>query len=165
MATPRKDPKDYLKTGRPTNYNPEIAARICELIATHDCGLDKLSAMYDDIPSKQIIRLWQLKHPEFYDQYMRAKVFQVNNLAEDILEIADDSSGDVRYDKDGNASLNGEFVARSKIRVDTRKWLAAKLAPKIYGDLKTEDKTPANETLQKIKDLVSDLNKTNASDI
>jgi hypothetical protein len=30
--------------------------------------------------------------------------------------------------------LNGEHVQRSRLRVDTRKWFASKVAPKIYGD-------------------------------
>ncbi|WP_367379929.1 hypothetical protein [Legionella quinlivanii] len=28
---------------------------------------------------------------------------------------------------------NSEFIARSRLRINTRKWLASKLAPKIYG--------------------------------
>jgi hypothetical protein len=153
------------KVGRPTNYNKTIATRICELVATHDCGIGKLCDMYDELPWKQTIRLWQLKHPEFNEQYMKAKAFQVNNLAEDILEIADDSSGDIKMDKDGNECLNSEFVARSRIRIDTRKWLASKLAPKIYGDKKIDETVTNNDALNKIKELVSDLNKNNPSDV
>jgi len=35
MATPRKDPKDYLKMGRPTKYKPEFVAMVDEYLA--DC--------------------------------------------------------------------------------------------------------------------------------
>jgi hypothetical protein len=30
--------------------------------------------------------------------------------------------------------VNNEVVNRSKLRVDTRKWLMAKMKPKVYGD-------------------------------
>lgn len=41
------------------------------------------------------------------------------------------------YDRDGNAlgyKLNGEHVQRSRLRIDARKWIAAKLKPKKYGE-------------------------------
>ncbi len=47
------------------------------------------------------------------------------------------SSPHLRLDKDGQAAgwqLNGEHVQRSRLRVDTRKWILSKLAPKRYGD-------------------------------
>ena len=30
--------------------------------------------------------------------------------------------------------LNGENIQRSRLRIDTRKWLMSKLNPKVYGD-------------------------------
>ena len=49
-------------------------------------------------------------------------------------EIADDVSGDWFTDKDGKKGLDHEHVQRSRLRVDTRKWAAGKMAPKRYGD-------------------------------
>jgi hypothetical protein len=43
----------------------------------------------------------------------------MNYLADEILEIADDIAGD---------------PARDRLRLDTRKWLMSKIAPKVYGD-------------------------------
>ena len=40
----------------------------------------------------------------------------------------------VSTDKDGKKTLDHEHVQRSRLRVDTRKWAAGKLAPKRYGD-------------------------------
>ncbi|MRT15310.1 hypothetical protein GJV07_24135 [Enterobacteriaceae bacterium RIT711] len=67
-------------------------------------------------------------------QYARAREVQAEILAEEIIEIADDSSGDVFVDDDGREQTNHERVARSRLRVDARKWYASKLAPKRYGD-------------------------------
>ncbi len=55
-------------------------------------------------------------------------------LFDEALEIADDVSGDWATDKDGKKVLDHEHIQRSRLRVDTRKWAAGKLAPKRYGD-------------------------------
>lgn len=154
-----------MSAGRPSTYSPEMAKLICERIATHDCGIQKLVDMYDDMPMKSTIRLWKLKHIEFSSQYADAKRQQVENLAEDIIDICDNSSEDYYIDENGKEQFNSEHVQRARLRVDTRKWMAAKLAPKIYGDRKVEEQQNPQETLSKIQALVADLNKTNVSDI
>src|SRR5262245_21152303 len=59
-------------------------------------------------------------------------------LVRQILEIADDSDGDVRVVKrpDGSTAtkVDHENVHRARLRVDARKWVASKVAPKKYGD-------------------------------
>jgi hypothetical protein len=76
---------------------------------------------------------------------------QADLLAEECLEISDDAHDDIKYDKDGNETCNTEFVARARLRIDTRKWLAAKLLPKQYGDAKKEENTKEDKSvLEKI---------------
>lgn len=150
--------------GRPTLYTPELADLICMRIATHQESTHKLCQRFDDLPETTRIYEWRHKHPDFAHKYAQAKMQQAEIMAEQILDIADDSRGDIKYDEVGNEVINSEFVARSRLRVDTRKWLASKLAPKIYGDRRTEDTTPG-EALSKIRDLVADLNKVNVSDV
>jgi len=154
-----------MAAGRPTKYSLALAHRICELTATHSWGLDRLCATFPELPDSTTVYLWRSIYPEFSTIYAQAKLKQAEILAEEILQIADDASGDIKYDKDGNESLNGEFVARSRLRIDTRKWLAAKLLPKAYGDKKQVEETNPADTLNKIQALVADLNKTNVSDI
>lgn len=55
-------------------------------------------------------------------------------MADELLEIADDGSNDTTKNKAGEDSLDAEWMARSRLRVDTRKWLLSKALPKIYGD-------------------------------
>lgn len=58
-------------------------------------------------------------------------------MAEDIIEISDEGSNDWMAANDPeNAGYraNGEHIARSRLRVDTRKWIMSKLAPKKYGE-------------------------------
>lgn len=125
--------------GRPSKYCPEVVELICERVATHDVGLRRLTDMYDDIPDKVTINIWRRKYPEFRSRYAQAKCEQIEFLTEDLLDIADDSTNDWMeiYDKDNECiswRLNGEHIQRSRVRIDTRKWLACKLLPKIYGD-------------------------------
>jgi hypothetical protein len=136
--------------GRPTDYNDEVAALICERVATHTIGLERLCNMYDDMPSKFTVNLWRYKHPEFSTRYAQAKLIQADLIAEECLEIADDSRGDIKYDEEGNEVINSEFVARSRLRIDTRKWLAAKLLPKQYGVHAEESKSSTESVLEQI---------------
>lgn len=80
-------------------------------------------------------------HPDlavFRGQYARACEDRADAIADEILEIADDASRDYpeHEDRDGNtvSAFDAEHVQRSKLRVDARKWLLAKMAPKKYGD-------------------------------
>lgn len=138
--------------GRPTKYGEKLAALICERVATHTCGLERLCSMYDDLPSKFTVNLWRYKHPEFSTLYAQAKLIQADLLAEECLEIADDDSRDVKVNPEtGDEYLNTEFVARARLRIDTRKWLAMKLLPKQYGEnRKEEGKDEDKSILEKI---------------
>jgi len=74
----------------------------------------------------------------FGTQYVRARDLGLDAMADEILEIADDSRGDwvQKVNKDGSVEwvFNHEHVQRSRLRCDTRKWYLSKLAPKRYGD-------------------------------
>lgn len=77
---------------------------------------------------------WVKNDPDgFGKHYAEARQIGYQLLADQILEISDDSSGDVVETENGS-KVNPEFVARSRLRVDTRKWMLAKMLPKIYGD-------------------------------
>lgn len=156
MATPRKKPEDKKQVGRPLDYTKEMGDYICELVASTGHGLLKLTRLYPELPPKETINRWRHRVPQFRTQYALAKLEQADILAEECLEIADDSTNDVAYDKDGNECCNTEFIARSRLRVDTRKWLAAKLLPRQYGD-KTQVETVKPESfIEKILNKVSE---------
>lgn len=75
---------------------------------------------------------WLDSKPE---QYARARERQGDKLVADMLEIADTASEDTFIDpKTGEVKVNQEVVARSRLRVDARKWLAGKMHSKKYGD-------------------------------
>lgn len=125
------------KMGRPTDYLPEVAEDICNLLMLGESlrSICKRPGM----PSIRAVMYWLQRHEDFTQQYARAREVQAELLAEEIIEIADDSKGDVIVDEDGNEQTNHERVARSRLRVDARKWYASKLAPKRYGDKVTHE--------------------------
>ncbi len=73
---------------------------------------------------------WLSAHPE---QYARAMDVRADRFAEDIIQIADDGANDT-YQTENGPATNHDVIARSRLRVDARKWLAGKMAPKKYGD-------------------------------
>lgn len=125
------------KVGAPTKYSKELGDRICHEIATHAIGLKHICNMHADFPSTDTIYQWIGRHKEFADNYARAKECQLELMAEEILDIADDGANDLMTLVKGDVAYtqeNREVTNRSRLRVDTRKWLLAKLNPKKYGD-------------------------------
>ena len=126
-AAPPKPP------GRPSIYTPELATVICTHIADGK-SLRAIGAM-DGMPHQATIMAWlDGSRPEFSEQYARAREAQADKLAEEILAIADDGRSDTYLDAEGNEKTDSEVIQRSKLRVEARKWLASKMAPKKYGD-------------------------------
>ena len=77
---------------------------------------------------------WLDEKKDFQEQYARARQRQAEYWAEQIVDIADDSSADTITNERGTEVANSEWINRSRLRVDTRKWLMSKLLPKKYGD-------------------------------
>ncbi len=121
--------------GRPSLYTPEITAAICRRLME---GESLRAICRDDaMPSTTAVCEWLAVHKEFAEQYARAREVQADTLADEILEIADDASNDwmQRNDPENPGWVaNHDHIQRSRLRVDSRKWYAGKVAPKKYGD-------------------------------
>jgi hypothetical protein len=118
-----------------TRYSPEVAAEICARIAEGE----SLRAICRDahMPHKATVCRWLASNEEFRTRYALAHDLQAELIAEDIQEIADDASKDwKRVERDGEVHwvLDPDNIQRARLRIDTRKWMLAKLAPKKYGD-------------------------------
>lgn len=123
------------KVGRPSIYTQELADIICAKLAT---GVSlRTVCKEEEMPAIQTIFNWLRSKEEFLGQYARAKEESADALADEILDIADDGSNDwMKVHKGGYSTtlVDQEAVQRSKLRVETRKWIASKLKPKKYGD-------------------------------
>jgi len=121
--------------GRPSMYTEELADKFCELLST---GSSLRSACQEEgMPAPVTIFQWIRKHEEFAKQYARACEERTEAMSEDILDISDDGSNDWMEKRFGDTEAwvtNGEALQRSRLRVDTRKWLMSKMKPKKYGD-------------------------------
>ena len=116
-----------------TKYTEALADIICERIATSSSGIHVI-CKEKEMPSPSTIFKWLGEQKTFSDKYARAREAQAEFLADEIIEIADDTSKDTLISDEGNEYANSEWINRSRLRVDARKWKASKLAPKKYGD-------------------------------
>lgn len=125
-------PAERRPVGRPSEYNVEIAAKICAQLS-EGMTLRKV-CMADDMPSRVTVFSWIEKHPEFLNQYIRAREYQVEYWLDETIDISDESSSDLMADEYGNLKTDHEVVKRSQIRIQARQWSIVKMAPKKYGD-------------------------------
>ncbi len=79
------------------------------------------------------------------DAYARAREFQMDVWADQLMEIANDSSKDhIEVETpDGRIEkrFDHEHVQRSRLKIDTLKFLMSKYAPKRFGDKVAVDLT------------------------
>ncbi len=127
-----KQPAAKKPVGRPSDYSQELADLICEALAEGHSLRSICQA--DNMPNKGTVFRWLATNQAFQDQYARSREAQADCLFDDILAIADDGRNDTYTDDDGNTRTDFDVIARSKLRVDARKWMAGKLRPKVYGD-------------------------------
>lgn len=148
--------------GRPSEYTKEIADEICERLAEGE-SLRRI-CMSDHMPSRKTVFHWLLNdtHPGFRDQYTRAREMQAESFADEMNDISDDGSNDYMETIDGETGailgykLNGEHIQRSRLRIDTRKWIASKLKPKKYGDKIEVENTGSVEHKHSVKEMTNE---------
>jgi len=121
-----------VKKGRPTNYTDNISDIICAKLSEGQSL--RTVCKGDDMPCKATIFNWLRTNEAFLDQYTRAKQESADALTDEMLDIADDSELDYTKTDDQGLKLNAENIQRSRLKIETRKWLASKLKPKKYGD-------------------------------
>ena len=144
--------KPLTPIGRPSSYTEAIGDEICERM----CNGESLRAICDPdtMPNRSTVFRWLAHdgHESFRDQYTRAREEQADAIFDECLQIADDATNDYMDSQDSEgattAKLNGEHIQRSKLRIDTRKWMAGKMRPKKYGDKLEVEQTNFNVTIK-----------------
>lgn len=126
-------------------WTADLELKIFSLIAGSSKSLKRICEENPDLPSASTI--WQriVDNKEFSDEYARAKEWQADYMADEIMSISD-ALADLE-----DAQLTHEKISAAKLRVDSRKWAASKLKPKKYGD--KIDHTTDNESFNKRVDL------------
>lgn len=127
--------------GRPSSFSADVGRKLCAELA-RGRSLRAICREEEWAPHVATVHRWLLDAVEaeasaplrsFRDQYAHARDLQADYLVDEALEIADDGTGDFRRTAKGHR-LDHDHVSRSKLRVDTRRWMASILAPKRYGD-------------------------------
>lgn len=132
-------------TGRPSDYSTETADAICELLA--DGNSLKSICLGENMPNRSTVFRWLSAHTSFRDMYARAREAQADSLFDEIIDIANTpiEGSKSKVDKDGNVIeiSKGDMIEHRRLQIDARKWVAAKLRPKVYGDKLDVDLTGA----------------------
>jgi hypothetical protein len=130
---------DPPKRGRSSNYavySAEVAKTICLRLVEGE----SLRAICSDtgMPGRATVYRWIACHKEFRDSYTLAHEFQTEDLIDEMIKIADDTSGDwvEKIGADGKAVMvvDHENIARARRRIKALEWKAARMAPKKYGN-------------------------------
>lgn len=104
------------KRASPVFYSKEIAATICARVSERET-LKEICAD-PAMPARSAAYAWLSEHAEFKDMYARAREERADLLADEIVAIADAA----------------EDANKARLQIDARKWWAAKVNPKKYGD-------------------------------
>lgn len=122
--------------GRPSIYSDELANDICTRLGLGE-SLRKI-CLDEDMPSLRIVMYWLTTKPDFLQQYTRAREIQAETQFDELIDIVDqppelshitNSKGELIEVK-----FDSSYVQWMKLRVDTRKWTAARMAPKKYAE-------------------------------
>jgi hypothetical protein len=149
--------------GRPSEYTAEVATAICARLASGETL--RAICRDDGMPAESTVRGWALDDREgFAAQYARSREIGYMAMADEALEIADDGSNDTYKTEEGQEATNHDVIARSRLRVDTRKWLLSKALPKVFGDKIVQEHTgagggPIETSITRIERVIVDAPK------
>jgi hypothetical protein len=76
---------------------------------------------------------WRVKFPRFDDMVNLAMKQRCYAYVEEMIEIADDATDDAVMGAMG-PTINGKAIRRAELMINTRKFVAGKLLPKVFGD-------------------------------
>jgi hypothetical protein len=123
-------------------YSEALADKICAGLAK-GLGL-KPACRRAGVDASTAMR-WatDMSHP-FAERYKKARTIGFMLMAEEIIEIADNSEGDLTIDQSGNKVTNHENIQRSRLKVEARKWIVSRMLPHIFGDRVVAEHTGPN---------------------
>lgn len=142
--TPPKHREGRHPGGRPSDYNEEIADKICAMMIgdnneNRPWSLNKVIQFLDGKPAMGTVMRWLADHDKFQEQYARASELAGLIRAEKNLDIADEKpmATVTREFKDGTSETRKYMdmvgIQRNKLRVETNQWYASVCAPRKYG--------------------------------
>lgn len=103
--------------------SPELFARICDMISEGKSlrSICKMSGM----PNKSTFFEWLKRDEKLAAQYAEAQQARAEHYFDEIIDIADSKSD----------------PQKTRVQIDARKWVLARMNPKKYGDKFTQELT------------------------
>lgn len=124
-------------------FSEGLLSTILDRVATGE-PLSKVCSSAE-MPTRKSFFEWVANDDTIKNRYEVAIQMRAELLAEDIIAISDEVVLETKYDgEDVKIVMDATAVARNRLRVDARKWLASKMAPKKYGDKTTQEIVGAN---------------------
>lgn len=116
---------------RPRAGAPRLfATMICDAIRNRQ----SLRSICEELElDRRDVSAWLLADPAFAAEYELARGIRFDDMAEECLSIADDTHNDTLIDRHGGRRPNKEWIARSRVKIDTRLRLLALFDPQKYG--------------------------------
>ena len=90
------------------------------------------------MPGRTTVLRWLADNEVFRGQYAYACEVRQDDIFDELFDISDNS---------------GEDVNRDRLRIDTRKWVLARMAPKKYGDKAAVELTGKDEGPLEFRDV------------
>jgi hypothetical protein len=116
------EPEDDVSKPFTIEQREQACAQILAGIASGK-SLRSLCEADDWMPAASTFLLWAGEDAALAERYARAREARADVLAEEVLEIADDDQNKI-----------AENANHARIKIDARKWAAAKMNPRRYGD-------------------------------
>jgi len=146
---------------------------ICLKLISSSYGLSYICKNNNDLPTQASVFIWLSDEERnggdtpLLDIYTRAKELQADYMVDEMQEIADNGTNDWMKKKGSNGEeyevVNKEHINRSRLRIETRKWTAAKLKHRKYGDkleISGDPKRPlSSSTDEELKEQIAILTK------
>jgi hypothetical protein len=134
--------------GRPTIYTKELGERICKEVRNTVRGLQFICDSHDEFPVSSTVKEWLFdgRYPEFSALYADSKRYQAETLADEVMEVS--------YNAEEHHRTGG--VEKSKLKVDSLKWIAGHLSPKKWNDKFKEKEDQKEETTKMTEDQLKD---------
>ncbi len=127
--------------GRPIEWTAENKENAIHTILSEiESGksLKKITDENNELPSRRLFYEWLDNDEQLRNNYARACEVRQDGIFDEIFDIADETINDTIEMDLGDGVVtqkqNTEWINRSRLRIDARKWALSKMNPKKYGE-------------------------------
>lgn len=122
-------------------YTKKLGEYICEEVAKGRT----MQSISDEIKiARCTIHRWLLDDDDFWKLHQKAKEVQMQGFVDDLNQCINDDPPNT-----GDKVMNAAIMQQRRLKLDGLRWLAGKLAPRLYGDkLNVDHKVEGGATIQ-----------------